>query len=43
MAGKLYNFGIPLNYFDLIIIDEAAEAWEPETVASFAGILKTDG
>jgi len=27
----------------MVIIDEAGEAWEPEAVASFAGVLKKDG
>lgn len=43
MAGKLYNYGIDLNYFDMIIVDEAGECWEPECVASFAGILNKEG
>lgn len=43
MAGKLYNYGVELNYFDMIIIDEAGESWEPECLASFSGILNKDG
>ena len=43
MAGKLFNFGVPLGYFDMVIVDEVAVASEPEVVASFAGLLKKDG
>ena len=42
MAGKLYNLGIPKGHFDLVIIDEAGQAMEPEAISSFAGILKSD-
>jgi hypothetical protein len=34
---------VPLDYFDMVIIDEVAVANEPEVVASFAGIMKKDG
>ncbi len=43
MSGKLFNFGMPLDYFDMVIVDEVAVAGEPEVVASFAGLLKKDG
>ena len=38
-AGKLYNRGIPRGHFDLVIIDEAGQALEPEAVAAFGALL----
>ena len=30
VAGKLGNMGVPRGHFDLIVIDEAGQALEPE-------------
>ncbi|CAN0164996.1 unnamed protein product, partial [Ectocarpus fasciculatus] len=40
MAGKLYNHGLPRDYFDVVMIDEAGHCWEAEIVACFAWLLK---
>ena len=29
-AGKLWNMGVPRGHFDLMVIDEAGQALEPE-------------
>ena len=39
-AGKLFNKGIPPGHFDLIVIDEAAQATEPEVMASVGTLWK---
>ena len=33
VAGKLGNMGVPRGHFDLIVIDEAGQALEPEVGA----------
>lgn len=43
MAGKLHNEGIKRGHFDIIIIDEAGQAIEPETVAPVAALLGPQG
>ena len=43
MAGKLYNLGIELEHFDIIIIDEAGEATEPEALAAFSSLISKEG
>jgi len=43
MAGKLVNFGVPRGHFDLLVIDEAGQALEPEAVAPIATLLGSDG
>ena len=35
-AGKLTNAGVPRGHFDLLVIDEAAQALEPEALAPVA-------
>ena len=32
-AAKLYNIGMTTGHFDVIIIDEVGQAWEPQVVA----------
>jgi hypothetical protein len=43
MGGSLYNLGVPRGAFDLIVIDEAGQAMEPEAIACVAGLLAPDG
>ena len=43
MAGRLYNLGLPRNHFSRVIVDEAGQASEPETLAAFAYNLKSSG
>ena len=38
-AGKLSTRGIPRGHFDLVVIDEAGQALEPEAVAAFGALL----
>jgi len=38
MAAKLYNLGVPRGHFDVIFIDEAGHAVEPEVVAAFSSL-----
>ena len=38
MAAKLYNLGVPSGHFDVIFIDEAGHAVEPEVVAAFSSL-----
>ena len=42
-AGKLTNFGVPHGHFDLIVIDEAGQALEPEATAPVCMLLGSDG
>jgi helicase MOV-10 len=42
MAGKLTNYGIKPGHFNVVFIDEAGHATEPETIGSFAGLLNKD-
>jgi hypothetical protein len=39
MAGRLTNLGLREDHFDVVIIDECAEATEVEAVAGFIGLL----
>lgn len=38
MAAKLHHIGIPRGHFEMLVIDEAGHAWEPECVAGIAGL-----
>lgn len=40
-AGTLYGLGVAANHFTHVFIDEAAQATEQETIASFAGMATT--
>lgn len=42
-VGKLVNAGVPRGHFDVIFVDEAGQALEPETVAAPASLLGPDG
>jgi superfamily I DNA and/or RNA helicase len=42
MAGKLKNLGLFENHFDVVIIDECAQATEVEAVASFIRLLNRE-
>lgn len=42
-AGKLASLGVPRGHFDVIIVDEAGQAIEPEAIAPAAALLDTDG
>ncbi len=39
MAAKLYNLGVPRDFFDTIFVDEGGQALEPETIAPIAPLL----
>jgi helicase MOV-10 len=38
-AAQLYTIGIPDNFFSHVFIDEAGHSTEPETLASFVGLV----
>lgn len=40
-ASKLAQFGITADHFDAVLIDEAGQATEPETLAAFAPVIGT--
>jgi superfamily I DNA and/or RNA helicase len=42
MAGKLKNLGLFDNHFDMVIIDECAQATEVEAVTAFIRLLNTE-
>ena len=42
MAAKLHNQGLPRGHFDLVVVDEAGQALEPEAVAPVAALLGAD-
>ena len=42
-AGALLNQGVPRGHFDVIVVDEAGQALEPECLAPAAGLLGSDG
>ncbi|KAK3267242.1 hypothetical protein CYMTET_24188 [Cymbomonas tetramitiformis] len=42
-AGKLTNMGVPRGHFDMIVIDEAGQALEPEAAAPVCTLLGGDG
>jgi superfamily I DNA and/or RNA helicase len=42
-AGELWNLGVERGHFDLILIDEAGQALEPEVMAPIAALLGPDG
>ena len=42
-ASKLYNQGVPRGHFDMICVDEAGQAIEPEAVAPVAAMLGESG
>ena len=42
-AGKLASLGVPRGHFDLIVVDEAGQSIEPETIAPAAALLNADG
>ena len=39
MAAKLVNQNVPRGHFDVVFIDEAGYATEPETISCFTGLL----
>jgi superfamily I DNA and/or RNA helicase len=43
MAGRLTNMGLFDDHFDVVVIDECAQATEVEAVAAFIGVLKRQG
>ena len=42
MAAKLHNRGLLRGHFDLVVVDEAGQALEPEAVAPVAALLGAD-
>jgi helicase MOV-10 len=42
-AGELTNLGVKRGHFDLILVDEAGQALEPEVMAPIAALLGADG
>jgi superfamily I DNA and/or RNA helicase len=42
MAGKLKNYGLFDNHFDVVVIDECAQATEVEALAGFIGLLNRE-
>jgi len=42
MAAKLHNQGLLRGHFDLVVVDEAGQALEPEAVAPVAALLGTE-
>ena len=43
VAGKLLNQGVPRGHFDAVIVDEAGQALESETIAAPACLLGAGG
>jgi len=43
MGGSLYNLGVERGAFDLVVIDEAGQAMEPEAIASVASLFALEG
>ena len=39
MGAKLHNLGVPRGHFDVILVDEAGHAWEPEALACLSPLV----